>query len=55
MFQNYNPHITLSCLEFENLGETIKFPVEFMSNKIAIFQLGDGCTCRKLIDSFSLC
>lgn len=46
----FHPHITVG------FGETNKFsmPIKFNSNKIALFQLGNYCTCRKLISSFDL-
>ncbi len=46
----YRPHITVG------VGDTIKHNriFNFSSSKIAIFQLGNYCTCKKLIYSTSL-
>ncbi len=42
----FNPHITVG------FGETGKFqlPIDFTASKIALCQLGNYCTCRKVID-----
>jgi hypothetical protein len=46
----YIPHITVG------IGDTIKYNriFNFSSSKIAIFQLGNYCTCKKLIYSTGL-
>lgn len=48
--QNFDPHITLRAHEVTYN----QFPISFTSNKIAMFQLGKGCTCRKLLFSKEL-
>lgn len=49
-FAKYKPHITLG------FGETtgIKLPVQFTSSKLALCQLGNYCTCRKILISIKL-
>lgn len=44
-YENYWPHITLCCCNAEYKG----FPVRFKVDTIALCQLGNGCTCRKII------
>ena len=44
-FEKFNPHITIGFGEIKKLNEKI----EFKANKLALFQLGNYCTCRKLI------
>jgi len=46
----FHPHITVG------FGETDKFqmPIAFTASKIALCQLGNNCTCKKVISSFDL-
>lgn len=44
-FEKFNPHITVG---FGHLSEKIG-PFQFTSSTIALFQLGDYCTCKKLL------
>lgn len=46
----FNPHITVG------FGETDKFhfPIQFTTSKLAMCQLGNYCTCRKVLMSHSL-
>ena len=46
----FDPHITVG------FGETDKFilPIEFTASTIALCQLGNHCTCRKVIISSDL-
>jgi hypothetical protein len=48
--QNYHPHISLKCrnAKYNNL------PLKFTASKLAICQLGNYCTCRKIIKSINL-
>lgn len=47
---NYYPHISLKCrnAEYNNL------PIKFVASKLAICQLGNYCTCRKILKEFKL-
>ncbi|MBW3019766.1 2'-5' RNA ligase family protein [Candidatus Woesearchaeota archaeon] len=51
---DYNPHLTLCCYDSDKFCKDLKFPISFNVSKIALFQLGDGCTCKKLLNEFSL-
>lgn len=48
--ENFNPHITLktSQAEYNNL------PIKFTTTRLAICQLGNYCTCRKILYETSL-
>lgn len=41
---HYNPHISLKCWNIK-----AKASMGFTANQIAIFQLGAGCRCRKVL------
>ncbi|HBU07244.1 MAG TPA: hypothetical protein DEB09_04130 [Candidatus Magasanikbacteria bacterium] len=43
--ENFNPHITLKTdrAEYNNL------PIKFTATRLALCQLGDLCTCRKIL------
>ena len=46
---SFDPHITLGVGELENLD----FPIiKFSSNRLAVFQLGNYCTCRRKLIEF---
>jgi len=47
---SFHPHITIG------LGETNKFqfPIQFTASKLAMCQLGNYCTCRKILLSHSI-
>ncbi len=45
-YEHYWPHITLSCFD----ANYEKVPIKFTVDTLAIFQLGNGCTCRKIIN-----
>jgi hypothetical protein len=49
-FENFYPHITIGCGELSNLS----FPVEFTVSQLALCQLGNECTCRKILTSVNL-
>lgn len=49
-FDKYRPHITLGFGEMTD----IKLPIQFTSSKLALCQLGNYCTCRKIIVSTEL-
>jgi hypothetical protein len=45
--ENYDPHITIAD---GNLGaDSINYPTGFQGSKIAIYQLGNYCTCREVL------
>jgi 2'-5' RNA ligase len=44
-FDKYRPHITLGFGEITD----IKLPIQFTSSKLALCQLGNYCTCRKIL------
>lgn len=46
----FHPHITVG------FGETdkFKFPIDFTADTLALCQLGNYCTCRKVVTSFEL-
>jgi hypothetical protein len=44
-FSNYNPHLTLNCYDATYDG----FPFSFTTDRIALCQVGQGCTCRKVL------
>ena len=50
-YDKYNPHITLCSYDSDQFSKEIDFPIKFTASKIALFQIGDGCTCRRLIYS----
>lgn len=47
---HYYPHITLGCYD----AAYDKFPLEFVADTIVLAQVGDGCTCRKVLHSAKL-
>ena len=49
-FDKYKPHITLG------FGQVVdaKLPIKFTSSKLALCQLGNYCTCRKILFSTEL-
>jgi 2'-5' RNA ligase len=49
-FEKFYPHITVGYGEISNLT----FPVEFTASKLALCQLGNECTCRKILASVNL-
>lgn len=49
-FDKYRPHITLGFGEMTD----IKLPIQFTSSKLALCQLGNYCTCRKILVSTEL-
>ena len=46
----FHPHITLGI----GKAEKLKFPIKFKASKLAMCQLGNYCTCRKIISSYEL-
>ena len=44
-FENFFPHITVGFGEAEGQG----FPLEFSVSRLALCQLGNHCTCRKVL------
>jgi hypothetical protein len=46
----YSPHITMNIYDLEYLD----FPIEFTTETVAICQVGDGCTCRKILSVHKL-
>lgn len=53
--ENYRPHITLGG-ELQPESEIIvpNLPIEFVADKIALCQLGNFCTCRKILGRWKL-
>jgi len=49
-FANYLPHITIGYGQMEGLSS----PIEFKASKLALCNLGNHCTCRKIIVSVDL-
>lgn len=49
-FEKYNPHLTIGFGVLKN----IELPTEFTANKIAVCQLGNFCTCRKILFEIDL-
>ncbi|MDD5731332.1 MAG: hypothetical protein PHU42_00320 [Patescibacteria group bacterium] len=49
-FDKYKPHITLG---FGEIAYT-ELPIQFTSSKLALCQLGNYCTCRKILASTEL-
>lgn len=47
---DYRPHITLGV---GYPRSTPSLPVSFIANKLAIFQLGPYCTCKKMLAKFN--
>lgn len=45
-YENHTPHITLNCSEAKYDG---KLPIQFKASRLTIHQLGDHCTCRKIL------
>lgn len=48
--ENYNPHITLGM----GMPENLKLPISFTASRFAVCQLGNYCTCRKILTEVSL-
>lgn len=53
-YEKYNPHITLCSYDSDQFSKDIDFPIKSTASKIALFQIGDGCTCRKLVYSSNM-
>lgn len=51
-FENFNPHITLGIGSANNLPKET-YP-EFLPVSLSVYQLGNYCTCRKLLFSVNL-
>ena len=49
-FEKFFPHITVGYGEINNLS----FPVKFAISKLALCQLGNECTCRKILASANI-
>ena len=49
-FDKYKPHITLGFGEITD----IELPIQFTSSKLALCQLGNYCTCKKILVSTEL-
>lgn len=50
-FENYKAHITLCCYDADSYASP-KLPVSFMADRIALCHLGDGCTCRRVLEEY---
>lgn len=51
--ENYSPHITLGA-GHEDALQTDNLPMSFYTDKIYLCQLGNFCTCRKILGEFAL-
>lgn len=49
-FENFFPHITIGYGQMKNLPS----PMKFTASKLALCNLGNHCTCRKIIVSINL-
>jgi 2'-5' RNA ligase len=49
-FANFRPHITIGYGRSANLS----YPAQFHLAKLALCQLGNHCTCRKVLASVKL-
>lgn len=49
-FQNFNPHITIGFGKLKKLPKIL----HFKAKQIAVFQLGNYCTCQKLWANFEI-
>lgn len=49
---NYNPHITLGDGDFSQIRTVL--PLEFISSRIALCELGDYCSCSNILYEVSL-
>jgi 2'-5' RNA ligase len=50
-FGKFFPHITIGYGELSNF---LSFPIKFAASKLALSQLGNHCTCRKILVSIEL-
>ncbi len=48
--KNYSPHISLKCWGFQNKKINLPFTIK----TLAVFQMGEGCTCREKLFSTRL-
>ncbi len=48
-YEKYNPHLSLCCFDSDRFAEGVEFPIDFFANEVAVFRIGDGCTCRELV------
>jgi 2'-5' RNA ligase len=49
-FEKFSPHITIGYGEINNLS----FPVKFAVSQFSLCQLGNECTCRKILASVNI-
>lgn len=54
--ENYHAHISLGTFDFLEKEEIVsnQFPLSFKATKLALFWVGNRCTCRKEISSIVL-
>ncbi|MGA1979297.1 MAG: 2'-5' RNA ligase family protein [Sedimentisphaerales bacterium] len=50
-FDKFFPHITIGYGELSNF---LSFPIKFAASRLALSQLGNHCTCRKILVSIEL-
>lgn len=50
-FGKFFPHITIGYGELSNF---LSFPIKFAASRLALSQLGNHCTCRKILASIEL-
>jgi len=53
-YENFRPHINLGSFDSDKYSEDIQFPISSTSDEVALFHVGDGCTCREKLCSFKL-
>jgi 2'-5' RNA ligase len=53
-FEKFSPHITLGIGELKGENIDTTFPMEFTATQLALCNLGNYCTCRKVISTYNL-
>ena len=48
--EGFDPHLTLRCHD----AQYNNFPIKFTASNLAVSQLGNRCTCRKIFESFEI-
>jgi len=49
--RNFNPHITIGDGEID---QPTNLPINFRTSRIALYRLGNYCTCRKMLTEIEL-
>jgi len=53
-YENFHPHINLGSFDSDKYCKDIRFPISSLADEVALFHVGDGCTCREKLFSFKL-